>query len=991
MDIFAEKHNPRLTPNGQPSRNSYGISPAASNEAPWTTARCNRLLRPLSSRIKLLKKHNLHHTASLRPSSTTTVSTGRTESTGAVISNTKLRKNVDPQSERWEQDPDWAPEESLRRRPRRTYTTRTSAATTRRVEPRIHGGIHLQAARIPSPFIQKVSIAGEGVERPISVSPLKKALDAVDNTRRQKSESKDSFRRLAKSVEPSQWMLFDGLYSGLSALLKATAKAHPYPKKGAMSLFSMCLRSVPQFIMEEQALAREEDPDCDEDVSAAVYDDLESFGAACAKGWKPLREVTRAHGILMLGNAIRDGTITPSIARGIIILCLQARAFPEAESLLSSMISTTQPLKRPSSHAQKLFTAETSISLQTLKDVATESGRLGFLYRSLSLLLRKNILPVEWVACRDMESCWAEVITSIVQGSGPIHDASELLQTVISLSYQNDWKDYFSTIHSYRLNGRRNERSSKSGQASPLQAVKTGENSVSARHCDDKIRLGTTNTILHLITVLFAANNVNSEPSGPEAKRTFETGPDLYLLQNLARDLLQYHEVADWERDCVQFDCGHTVRSCMPALALLLLPASSPATLGSLSSSSVFPLSISLNASTDQKVIDTLGTFLCAIANCSSRMNMEPSFTHIQALVARLLSAPASAISVLPASRIAMSAAFEFAENSSQKKHLDWALEVEDLINRNTTSSISPRIDSSAPSSCVSEGTKTSAGFRWEESIGEWVSKTPAARRPPAKPCYQPPSPNERSSALRRLQGSSSAVSSSVTEESDLESEATPLSRPEPTRTLLSEISPLLSVKRPPLLSKRNHIPSRKPQDCPPKKRLRFSNRFGVFDNSDTDSSSGDFNDDHDSDYDQENRLQVSDSDEPGLVTSRPRNTIPSRRRNLEVEVRVPKLHWPMKIGGGRGAAGVEIRVPLLGSGRLTDGKRNDCVNTRVTAREKLADVTNRVDRRDEGMRDGRERRKRGRPVGSGVRRRPGDVIRIGGLGQEWSEDELGF
>ena len=984
-DSLVRIPGPGQSPNSTPLRHHirvpYGVSPAALNEAQWTKARCNRLLRPLSSRIALLRKHIQHHTTSPERSLTSNVGAEHTESLRHTSSISRWEDEL--RSKRGEQDPDWDPDEGPRKRPRRTYTTKRSMVVTERTASRVYHGGGLQGnVKIPSPLIGRISSDTNDMKSGVEASSPG---DAWNNSKPQKSNSRDSFRRLAKSVTPSQWMLFDGLYSGLDSLLKATTKSKPPTRKGAMSLFSMCLRRIPYYIMEEQALVAEVDPDDNEDVAAAIYDDLESFGAVGTKGWKPLREVARSHGILMLGNAIRDGTIIPSIARGLVILCLHAHAFTEAEALLSSMLNTLQPLGRPTSLSQRLFGPETGTSLQTLKDVALKSGRWGFLFSSLSLLIRNNIVPIEWIACQDMDSCWAEAIKSIVQEVGPTHDASELLRTVISISYQNCWKDYSSIIHSYRLRCHSSTDYSDSRQANIIQALGSHEKSITAHHHDDKVRMATTSTILNLITVAFSANNGILETLGAGLCNIPKTKTGLYFLEGIAKDLLQHHEVAGWETSIIQHDYHSDVRSCMPALSFILLPTFSSKVGDIQDDASLYPLKRTLSANIDQKTIDALGTFICAIANCSARMQLESAFTYIQALTDRLLTTPASVIDVVPASRIAISAAFEFAENSSQKQHLDWALEIEDLISRDLASVAGPHTHGSATSGGASGNVTTSAGFRWEESIGEWVAKTPAPRKLQAKADRKKPLSRQASITSRHSGGSSGLNSPASIDVSESDIEEIPLP-PGPTTALISEISPLLTTKRRPIVFNRFSILGRRLQSRPHKKRLRCSDLIGFCDDSDA-SSGSDF---HESDNVERDRTPSSDSEDfndPDPITHAFKNKTSSRSRTTEIEVRVPKLLWPRRSTEATTNSRPEVRVPASGLRKLARTTKNGQVEIRVPRRDELGDITNCVHRRN-GMRlRSKEKLLAGSGGGRRKRREDGGAVL---WGKDSSEDELG-
>ena len=264
------------------------------------------------------------------------------------------------------------------------------------------------------------------------------------------AQARDTFRKLAKSVLPGEWTSIDGLYSGLDALLKATQRSTTQSAYGARSLFEMCLRKVPSYILEEQA-SIDGATDLEYDVGAEIYEDLESFGSTTGAGWRPLREVARAHGIAVLADGINDSSITAEVARGLIVLCLQLVAFDEARILCTSLVNTLVPLSRPQSLGSHLFGHEASLQLQTLHDVALRSGHWGFLFRQLSRLLESGYIPVEWLATVDMVECWNNVTRSIAREDEYSADSSHLLEVSISLGYRGIDLDPGTEIERLRL------------------------------------------------------------------------------------------------------------------------------------------------------------------------------------------------------------------------------------------------------------------------------------------------------------------------------------------------------------------------------------------------------------------------------------------------------------------------------------------------------------------------------------------------------------
>jgi len=79
----------------------------------------------------------------------------------------------------------------------------------------------------------------------------------------------------------------------------------------------MCLRKVPEYIKLEQATHVATDGDDDKNATADIYADLEDLGPTSA-GWRPLKEVVRAHGLYIVRDLLRDGTISIDLGAGIV-------------------------------------------------------------------------------------------------------------------------------------------------------------------------------------------------------------------------------------------------------------------------------------------------------------------------------------------------------------------------------------------------------------------------------------------------------------------------------------------------------------------------------------------------------------------------------------------------------------------------------------------------------------------------------------------------
>ena len=552
-------------------------------------------------------------------------------------------------------------------------------------------------------------------------------------TGRRKSSSiqsftRDSFRKLAKFVSPAEWMLQDGLYTGLEALLKATKKGTPTRPQGARSLFSTCLRNVPAYIAMEQYWIDQEDDHKDTDVALNTYVDLESLSSAGNGGWKPLREVARAHGITIIGDGIKDGSVGPAIARGLIILCLQASAYEEAEVLIKCMLTRLSRIAMPSKPSDCLFVPQTSVALQILREFSNQTERRGFLFSQLNSLLSAKIVPVEWISSQDMVSCWNQVIVSITRQDSYANEGVALLKTAVALSCGSGGTSKAYQIHEHRLRSRMVRKYSKIGPW-PATCASKADRSLAEDNCLDhanhkarQISTALTNTISNLLTVLLSITIVSWE----------QHPSDISFAHGLTREVLLGLALESGEREMVSHDIPtssshsiHATRSSLPLLANVISTKSVEMRNQS-RQSRLDDRDLLTRMKTTIGLTDELASFLCATAHCSEQAGSGTAFYYMQNIVTWLFdlaSGPSSGHTTEQGlEHLAVKAALEFAEQTNERDHLDWALEIEESIDHRDTES-RLRQESRSTGHVMKE---QAAGFRWEEGICEWVAQTPA-------------------------------------------------------------------------------------------------------------------------------------------------------------------------------------------------------------------------------------------------------------------------
>lgn len=293
----------------------------ANKNANWTATRCQRLLRPITSRIEALKKDSIRVTAP-------EIGIVSIHGIQSEFAESKFQ-NEFCSTRREGGDPEWVPGRK-RVRIKRTYGR--SRPSQEEARPK-HARMQLAPGEIsiPTPILSRCYSAPSFKDCYSSKSeaPIKLRYWKHRQSRHNIKQTGENYqlaevmKTISKTAHPTRFALYEGLYNALEALLKATdmeaSDRGPRPR----SLFSLCLRNVPSYIKEEeQWIASEADGTRSrsildqQDISTEVYAELESLGTS-EKGWKNLMVVARAHGIYLLKNAIAEGLLETKFASGV--------------------------------------------------------------------------------------------------------------------------------------------------------------------------------------------------------------------------------------------------------------------------------------------------------------------------------------------------------------------------------------------------------------------------------------------------------------------------------------------------------------------------------------------------------------------------------------------------------------------------------------------------------------------------------------------------
>ena len=492
----------------------------AKHEIPWTASRCRRYLRPLTSRVELLRKD-------WDVSRIKALTERGSKSCNTVQEGTKGKDDGIESDNIHSTDPDWITKQNAGRQCRQKYSARGPGDAGRTVEEQRQKAILIPPRSrrkgdviVATPILTRARSSGSTIERIFETQVF---------DQHETDWLKTSITRLGRnlpssvtdsSLLPLSWTLYAGILDALERLLKDCPNRAAARPVGARSLFSTCLRQIPSFVDEEELYFEEAAKESGKganldhyrDMRMEIYDDLEMSRATSSEGWKPLGEVVRAHGISIISDAILDGLFDKEFVRCLIDLCTTYKAFDDAEVLLEVFIATTPLPRRPPSIRSNLHDSRISIAFSAVADYVRLSNKRGFQYRLLTRLLCTGCLAPEWFVTPDFGSVWNEVIGSVLSEDDKDHlDAYQFLEAVMSSSLESGILEIESGTDPEKLRiddlSRPNEISQQEVARASSQKKLTR---VESRN-EDALQRALDNTVISLLEALMAISLLGDE------------------------------------------------------------------------------------------------------------------------------------------------------------------------------------------------------------------------------------------------------------------------------------------------------------------------------------------------------------------------------------------------------------------------------------------------------------------------------------------------
>ncbi|KAL8969089.1 MAG: hypothetical protein Q9183_002161 [Haloplaca sp. 2 TL-2023] len=691
--------------------------------APWTAARCRRLLRPLSANIVLLRKEKQRsaNVAGNQPSHGSTVDSV----------DSKTRNNLKEQrGRRWTSeavditDQEWAPNPRPRKRIKRTYSSKNLAC--QRPDDSSRFGLAEQRSRIPS----EIAVPNNFLMPERQCNDNDAASSQVNSASQEEgsyptapsaenpvgpdpslwSDSSKSRYRVKLSFEAK---LTDGILKGLEATLKVTQNVKP--SRGTRSLFATCLRTVPDHIAYEEEQCAVEDSESDIDISSFLYGDLESLGTSNSGGWPPLQQVVRAHSVRLVGGALREGIIAIGSAHRIVALCVRLNAYDEAQHLLHCVLESVEPWQKPFKGSEQL-----SEALLLLDNYVQRTDRRDFHYRELAWLLRSGRLPLDWIGKHSMVEIWNRVVQAVTGDEHHNRAGIELLRVATTMSWGLCRHDPATFVHAVRLSRLKYVKQAngclvdlgyetKWPRGSKVEAINQGQSP------DGKVSstVSSITTVLCTIGLLRSSKNITNSNT--------HVAPALFGMQVIAMDAQQLLELIS-TRLCVLPDEGMMVAilgGCLIHATMYHDWRDSAHRVPNLSD--LLPM-----LDEDEHAVDEASSFLCAVAECSARAASASVFDYTQQVVQQILHMAKSlgrgSAGYDFCNRIAVATALEYANATKHAKHLHWALDVERTV-LGAHAESGQRTPAKTP---IRRQGRSGHGYRWEAGICEWVARTPA-------------------------------------------------------------------------------------------------------------------------------------------------------------------------------------------------------------------------------------------------------------------------
>lgn len=679
---------------------------AADDELPWTTSRCNRLLRPLSSKLAKLRRELEQPRNSSgekrNPSSAFAIKGSPQKTTNFT------RPAHKPRGFEKARDPDWRPGT----KPGANKKTYGGRGGKRAGLQHISSDTH-NAAR-PGEIAFTPLIARMGPQ--LHSSPLLHNSPLRKYAKNRGPLLATTDQGLAKNVTGDLQKLIQGLSEAYANLLQATSTGDEKRWKGTRSLMSACLRRLPAYIELEEHFAKldslEDEDEEDRDVANEIYDHLEAqFEQRVGQGWRPLKQIVRAHGTSLVCDAIADAVLGLESVSVLVKHCLNVSAWDEAESLLLAYIPLLEPLSIPINTRADLFDVQRSLYLSMVKYFADRTGRYRLLYDVLEHMIALEILPLEWLATECMRPLWDRLVQTISDDNHrTLANALRFMETatIASMGLPDP------RLLEHHLTGAIARRFVPSSREELRQALNT-----------------TFSSLLTVLCSIALVNNGRDEAAGKAITQRITWALDSIVITISRREDIQVElSVLQADPEDVQVFAQRALWAGFASVVLRLDNCHQDDAMLALNTKSSVGFvnwiasQYCSTGSNFASIFGSLPSLISSIARGTGRIWKDDGFEQLQRLVTALMMLSGCRISheLWTLKRLALETAMEFTHSTGDVQHMAYAREIERAMRSQGRLII-------IPSPEKNESPSARGGFRWEEGIGEWVACTPFVKQ----------------------------------------------------------------------------------------------------------------------------------------------------------------------------------------------------------------------------------------------------------------------
>ncbi|KAL4820889.1 hypothetical protein BDW67DRAFT_73847 [Aspergillus spinulosporus] len=705
----------------------------------------NRMLRPLASIYHRLEKHH---------EIVTSVLTSKTREKTDAVPDTEQRTRPSIRTKSTERgfihsddddepnDPAWIPGKSMdKRRIRHNYSSRGRGAG---LGPRKRSRLLIRSPEAPKTLPGAIEIATPLLTGKLRGSPLTETSPSLrmqlfqnrlsDSSvggsaehRRNGRTHKAVFRPyqgswkeiLDQSGDPGLVDIAHLLDRTFLKFLGNTRVASD--GGGARSLLSTAVRRLPEFIADEQRIQDELEEGCDVDMCDAYFTELETVYAASGDGWQPLREAVRAQGIYLMSCMMQNKWITSLAACRLLEECLKHQELDAFESLETKLLAGVDIYQHPSALDPPRPSRQRD-PIQLLESYyLRHPARHAYVFEELTKLLVRGAVPPEWMVTTLWKKCVDKAIRLVSTEDRGYAAARRLIEAVILSSAGI----YSSTSSNRSPLTNHCDKAVRLVRPRETRASTTTSSSLNDQSlCPIPVQDALSNLVSSLLAALCGmciarsqAVDALEKSAGLKARemvgdlafavqRAVGNEPNILELEQAAFRPLRrgYVLLADCTLQCGQSGTPQVIYHCDPVSRRNI--------------ESFFKASASR-----QDVVRELARLVSQVFHHFGHTQDQGPVrtpTQIRARVSQLAQLTSTTEVALLLGRVAAETAMELAEKTLDTDDHTWAVEIQETVASSQQAEVSQRLPSNSQ--------LITSLYRWEDTIGEWVARTPAAR-----------------------------------------------------------------------------------------------------------------------------------------------------------------------------------------------------------------------------------------------------------------------